>query len=59
MITFSGRKSFGSATIGMERVEVVRDTMSRRWLDVAEGDITLEILEMEKRVEVIGTGVMT
>ena len=46
-MSLSCRKSFGSATIGVERVEVIRDAMSRCWLDVAEGDITLEILEME------------
>ena len=43
---FPGRESFGPPTVRMEGVKMVRNAMRGCRLDVADGDIALEILEM-------------
>ena len=44
--SFPGRESFGSSTVRVKGVKIVGDAMRSCWLDVADGNVALEILEM-------------
>ena len=54
--SFPSREGFGSSTVGVKGVKMVGDAVRRCWLDVADGNVALEILE---RVEVISSEVVT
>ena len=52
-LSLAGREGLCTATVGVERIEVIGNTMSGSWLDVAKSDISLEMLEVEKWIEMV------
>ena len=48
-----------ASTVRMHAVKKLGDVVLRVWVDMAESDITLKLLEVEERMQMIGTKELT